>query len=405
MNYKNVMTREQELILKLLREALLAGTGSRFSGISEDTWHTVIGIADEHAVLPMLYDVLEPHFGRMRAQDRGRVQERTLVCVRQYYFLSYLTANVLHALWEENIPAVVFKGVSAASFYPHPAYRKSGDIDLFLPDRTTLKRAEDVVRRFGFHRLSQQTTVYHVEFWRESGPELELHTFLTEPFESERTNREIEQVIRSGSLGMQEFESEGGRFQTFADAGIAFSLLVHMLHHYMRSGFGLKFLADWVVFWNAHPGEDDPAKNAYRKMVLFCGIDGFSDVVTGVCRRYLGLDSPGLCSSSDDGLCREFIEDVFQSGEFGGEDSSRMVALQGDSPVSYLREFHHRTRLNFPNASRFPILYPALWAVALVRFLKNNRTIRHTGLTSVMREAGRRGEISKKMHLFDRKCH
>lgn len=398
------MKREDELVLKLLCAAICGSDVPENITISADSWSVILDVADRNAVLPMLYDALEPYFPRMHEKDRKRVQEKTLSCVRQYYYLSYLTSNVQSALWKEGIEAIVFKGVSAAAFYPHPAYRKSGDIDLFLPSsgQDVMHRAETVLRRFGFYRKSEQTTVYHIEFLNESGPELELHTLLSEPFESERTNRAIEKIIRSGNLGVQEMESEGKHFQTFGDAGNAFSLLIHMLHHYVRSGFGLKFLADWVVFWNRHPASDDPVKSSYREMVLSCGIDGFSDAVTGVCERYLGLYSPGLAGMEDDALCREFMEDIFRSGEFGEGDSSRMVALGNNTLPGYLREFQHQTKLNFPRASAFWLLYPVLWARTLFRFLKNNRKVRHTSLESVMREAGKRGEMSSRMHLFEK---
>lgn len=398
------MKREEKLVLKLLCAAICGSDVPENITISADSWSAVLAVADRNAVLPMLYDVLEPYFSRMHEKDRKLVQEKTLSCVRQYYYLSYLTANVQRALWGAGIQAVAFKGVSAAAFYPHPAYRKSGDIDLFLPSagRVVMKGAETVLHRFGFYRKPEQTTVYHIEFLNDSGPELELHTFLSEPFESERTNRAIEKIIRSGALGVQEMKSEGERFRTFGDAGTAFSLLIHMLHHYVRAGFGLKFLADWVVFWNGHPDPDDPVKSAYREMILSCGIDGFSDAVTGICEKYLGLHSPGLAGTEDDALCREFMEDIFRSGEFGEGDASRMVALGNNTLLGYLREFQHQTKLNFPGASAFWPLYPVLWARTLFRFLQNNRKVRHTSLGSVMREAGKRGEMSRRMHLFEK---
>lgn len=398
------MRREEELVLKLLRAAICGADIPEDIAISADNWSNILAICEKNAVLSMLYDVFTPYFSQMHGEDRKRVRERTLSCVRQYYYLSYLTANVQRALSEENIEALVFKGVSAAAFYPHPAYRKSGDIDLFLPaaGREVMQRAETVLHRFGFYKRAEQTTVYHVEFLNDRGPELELHTFLSEPFESERTNRAIGEVIQSGALGIQEMVSEGENYKTFGDAGIAFSLIIHMLHHYVRSGFGLKFLADWVVFWNRHPDPDDPVKSTYREMVRSCGIDGFSDAVTGVCERYLGLHSPGLAGTEDDALCRDFMEDIFRSGEFGEGDPSRVVALEGNGILSYLREFQHQTRLNFPRASRCGVLYPVLWVRTLFRFLGNNRSVRHTSLGNVMREAGRRGKMSGRMHLFEK---
>lgn len=377
-----------------------------------EKWHKVTDIAERNAILPLLYEEMAPRFPEMREADREMVQNRTLTCVRQYYFMSFMASNVIRALWEADIPVVVFKGVSAAAYYLQPAYRKSGDIDLYLlrqtePDGTPadfsgqIGRAEDVLRRFDYQKDERQTTVYHVVFSRPEGPEIELHTFLSEPFSDQKTNEAIRNIQRSGVLGHRKTESEGEPFEVFGDAGEAFSMMIHMLHHFMRSGFGLKFLADWTVFWNAHPKEDDPVRAQYLRMVRDCGIETFSHIITGICARYLGLQMENARFSKEDRqLGDDLLEDIFKSGEFGEADAARTVALTGGDIGSFLREFQHRTRLNFPRASRYPALYPALWLATLIRFLRNNRTVRHTSLRKVLTGAEKRGKLTARLRLF-----
>lgn len=413
------MTEEERQVLELLRlsiqkenEDKAERPQGRFVN-NADKWHEVIGIADQNAVLPLLYEELEPYFSEMREPDRERIKQRTLICVRQYYFMSSMAANVIRALWKENIPVVVFKGVSAAAYYPHPAYRKSGDIDLYLLRQTKnesladfqgqIDRAEEVLKQFGYRKDGRQTTVYHVVFSRSTGPEIELHTFLSEPFSDKKANKAILKIQRSGVLGHRKMEAEGESFEVFDDAGVAFSMMIHMLHHFMRSGFGLKFLADWTVFWNAHPKEGDPVKQRYLHLVRACGMETFSHIITGICVRYLGLRMEGIrFSKTDRQLCNDLLEDIFKSGEFGDTDLTRTVALDGEGIVSFLKEFQHRTKLNFPEASRYWVLYPAMWFCTLIRFLRNNRTVRHTSLRKILNGAEKRGRLTEQLQLFRR---
>lgn len=412
------MTKEERQVLEFLRLSIQKENGGkaerppgRFVD-NADKWHEVIDIADQNAVLPLLYEELEPYFPEMWEPDRERIKQRTLICVRQYYFMSSMAANVIRTLWKADIPVVVFKGVSAAAYYPHPAYRKSGDIDLYLLRQIKkdgspadfqgqIDRAEEVLKQFGYRRDERQTTVYHVVFSRSTGPEIELHMFLSEPFSDKKTNKAILKIQRDGVLGHKKVEAEGDCFEVFDDAGPAFSMLIHMLHHFMRSGFGLKFLADWTVFWNIHPNEDDPVRQQYLSLVRACGMETFSHIITGICVRYLGLRMENVhFSKTDRQLCDDLLEDIFKSGEFGDTDLTRTVALDGEGILSFLKEFQHRTKLNFPEASRYWLLYPALWFCTLIRFLRNNRTVRHTSLRKILTGAEKRGKLTERLQLF-----
>ena len=184
-------------------------------------------------------------------------------------------------------------------------------------------------------------------------------------------------------------------------AGQAASLLLHMLQHFLRAGFGLKLLCDWTAFWNALPPETDMAR--YERFVDAAGMRGFADMVGGVCAAWLGLrpEKLKLSRSFDADTLRAFLREVFDAQEFGRSSSRRMVMVRG-GPIGYVREFHHQTRLNFPRAGRCPLLWPALWCATLARFLRNNRTVRGTTLGAVLAETQRRSRLMEPLALFQR---
>ena len=96
----------------------------------------------------------------------------------------------------------------------------------------------------------------------------------------------------------------------------------------------------------------------------------------------------------------EFMKEILEAEEFGGSDKNRMVMLEGTGLWAYVKEFHHQMHLNFPRAGKCFLLWPALWLITLVRFLRNNRTIRGTSAGEILREAHRRSDLIKKLKLF-----
>ena len=65
-------------------------------------------------------------------------------------------------------------------------------------------------------------------------------------------------------------------------------------------------------------------------------------------------------------------------------------------------EFHHQMHLNFPRADKCFLLFPVLWVVTLVRFLRNNRRVREVSLAQVLRTADRRSRQMELLGLFQK---
>ena len=210
----------------------------------------------------------------------------------------------------------------------------------------------------------------------------------------------------------------GVTFNLTTDAYQAFYLLLHMLQHFLRAGFGLKLLCDWVVFWKkGMPGEE---QQLYKKLITESGLKGFSDVVTAACVEYLGLPEENVSflksnlkedtaevsgkgvRTAGDTLQAAFLRDVLDSEEFGKTSEDRMVAVRGSGFGAYTREFHHQMHLNFPRAGKYFLLWPLLWCMTLVQFLRNNRKIRHTSVRAVLENAKSRGELVKRLFLFEK---
>lgn len=371
--------------------------------LSEDEWERLLRKAERHAVLSLLYDsLLEQALSQSQRESAERVARKYVL---QNYRLCYYTYLAVEKLKEHGVLSVVLKGVSAAACYPTPELRKSGDIDLLIPHTEQLIPASDALLELGYTVLEIQQAHHHLAMRHHSGIEIELHCMLSEPFDNAEINGYLDRCLTQIPEHIEQREIMGYLFPVLKDGYQAYTLLLHMLQHFLRSGFGLKLLCDWVLFWNRSVAEEEV--QLYLKLVQESGISGFSRMVTSLCVLYLGLD--GHCD-----LCRDmpalmeeadvvgFVEDILEAEEFGKSDKDRMVALRGTSPMDYIREFHHAMHLNFPKAGKVFLFWPALWGVTLFRFLRNNRRVRGVTTAKIIKKAGARSGRMKQLRLFSK---
>ncbi|MBR1854040.1 MAG: nucleotidyltransferase family protein [Lachnospiraceae bacterium] len=391
---------EGDRLLSLLARALQDSTENT---LADCDWAALVELAAKHGVVSLIYEELRAQKVPQAALIRAEGLSQTVV--RQNYRLLYLSWQIQQAMGEQGIRTALLKGAGTASFYPVPELRKSGDIDLLLLDPGDLEQATKCLERLGFRRKEWQPALHHIVYvlMTEGGKqeiEAELHTMLAEPFDDSRINALLERQVGQATKHLQTVQVMELPLQILDPAYHAYELLLHMLQHFLRSGFGLKLLCDWVVLWN---GEISPAmQEEYLGLVKECGIKKFSDLVSLTCVNGLGLPAERIAfMKPDTGLETElFLAELLSAEEFGKTSKDRMVALRGNSPWDYVREFHHQMRLNYPRAGKCILFWPVLWFMTLVRFLINNRRIRKVSLGAVLKTAGQRGKLIKNLQLF-----
>lgn len=394
------LSASEEHLLDSLKGILTGEQTISRLNLSPEEWDEILGMADRHVVLSFLYDYLmEQELSEVQKQFVTQTARKTVL---QSYHLLWCTHMVVEKLKERGITAVVLKGAATAENYPVPELRKSGDVDLLIPIEEQMPLARDVLLEHGFVVEEEQLAQHHLVMRSCEGIELELHSMLAEPFDNSEINNYLRDCLSDILPHIEQQNIMGYDLPVLSDGYHAFELLLHMLQHFLRSGFGLKLLCDWVVFWNRPVAEDETS--LYCKLVEECGLTGFSRMITSVCVIYLGLqENSGLCSRiqlMEEADAISFIKDIFEAEEFGKSGKDRMVALRGTSLTDYVREFHHQMHLNFPKAGKVFLIWPVLWGITLCRFLYNNRRIRGVTAKEILNKAKKRSDRMEQLHLF-----
>lgn len=367
--------------------------------LESEEWSTLVRMAEKQGILPCLYTEL---CEKQNIQEnlKHMVEVAAKRTVQQQYRLLFLGKYLTGLFMEHQIPTVLMKGVTIGAYYPVPELRKSGDVDLLLLNAGDVERAKTILKQEGYTVDSEQHALHHIGFSTPEGIEIELHTMLAEPFDNEKTNTCLKEALQEAAKFAETAEIMGVELPVLPKAYFAFELLLHMLQHFLREGFGLKLLCDWVLLWQKEWSNQE--KEIYLNLLSRAGIRGFSDTVTLTCVHYLGL-SESLISWMDikgNYPVEEFMRETFDAEEFGKSNKNRMVVMRGTGLFDYVREFHHQMQLNYPKAGKCFLLWPVLWIMTLLRFMNNNRKLRRTSTGDILKEAKRRSRMMREIRLF-----
>lgn len=398
--------KEERIILKLLRVSLNREEQADWTGIpgkeEKEFWEEVIRLAGTHAVVSLMYDTLSSG-GMLPDALMKSVEASSRITVRSNYRLLFLTKYITEFLWQNNIRAITLKGAATSSLYPVPELRKSGDVDILIAEDEACARACRLLRQEGYLPAGEQLTLHHMELKSEEGISIEVHGLLAEPFDSQAVNQYLKRLLPEYEKHTVQNDYWGFPIYQPSDGYHAFYLILHMLQHFLRAGFGLKNLCDWVVFWNREIEEAE--KDVFVKMIRESGTEGFVELLTAACVRYLGLGEERVRFLIHRKISEEeleaFMKEILEAGEFGKAQSNRMVVMRGTGIGAYIREFHHQMRLNYPKAGRVFLLWPFLWLMTLQRFVRNNYTVRRISGREILKKAARRSRLVERMRLFE----
>ena len=375
--------------------------------IEESDWKELMDLATENSVTGLLYEILKD-YNKIPEESFKDIERNTVrLCKRNYRYLVE-SVQINRLFRKADIPFCILKGLAAAEYYPIPDVRKSADLDILLTEPNDVNKVLNLLEKHGYDVEEEQIANHHVKLRNKDKYLLEVHTMLAEPFDNKKTNKFLEKLLPDCKNHIVTKSIMGVELPVLEDGYHAYELLMHMLQHFLRAGFGIKMLCDWVVFWNR--GTDEKNREYYLKLVKDSKVKGFSDTITRVCVKYLGLKREAVCwmdlydknksREEYDAEAESFVKEIMEAGEFGkGKD--RMVAIRGDGLFDLVREFHHQMHLNFPRAGKCFLLWPVLWTITLIRFLNNNKKIRSVSSKEVFESARKRGKLVKSMHLFE----
>lgn len=371
--------------------------------IPEEEWSSLLQFAKKHYTTAAFIPYLEAD-----KNEQTRILKKQLkMLLYNYYQIEHFTRMVVSLLEKNQIPCILMKGISLAAYYPEPEYRKLGDVDIYINDKMALKRAEEVLTENGFieeSEISNHHLTYRYTFAKTGRTYLlELHFNMVGVYHYEPANQVVDAVFSHAGLQGESQQIKGYTYQVLPPTEYVFYMLHHMLKHYLYSGFGIRLLCDFTLYMEARQDEID-----FDRIHQWCRkshMMHFYETILESCRNYLGL-SRGIDRTihGDDEISRKFIEKILAEKDVGSADKTTLVGSGTYEKVhlgTYIKEGHLQMKVRFKRLGKYPVLWPVLWVITFVCFVRNTYKLRNTTVRETLRTFRKKNEELQLIPIFE----
>ena len=397
------MKQYQALFLQILRAAIHGEYITESIPLSRD----LLELADRQYVLPMICETVHPSVsakgGLFIYYKKIAVDSTVLQYVKSKEILPYYSALVRNGLH----PLVV-KGMVCRQLYPHPEERLSVDEDILIP-AGEMEQCDRLLKSMGMQpdpEAPAGSRNFEVSYYdHEKGQYLEVHTSLFDPaselfsgwnaFFSDCYVQPRKRVIYDTDIW------------TLPDTDHLFYLILHVLKHFLHSGFGIRQVCDICLFSCANAGSID-----WERLRERCGKVHSIPFVTALFKigcQYLLSEAQADILRSRWSMEPEqdtdaLLSDILEGGITGNSSLDRLhsssMTLQaamgkGDMADRVLRTvFPSAKELSkrYPYLEKAPALLPAAWISRIMEYMRESR-IRDKGggnASETVRIAGER---------------
>ncbi len=255
-----------------------------------------------------------------------------------------------------SVPYTILKGTSAAQYYPYPEYRAMGDIDI-ITDREGFEQAYQDLLNNGYREIKKLNREISLE---KDGIIVELHRFfasLNDPKQSKYLDDLIIKNITPSHV--------------LPDLINGLVLLEHIGQH-LEHGLGLRQVLDWMMFVDRCLPDEKWAE--FKNMAKNLGLKKLAVIVTHMCVLYLGLKERQWSKDADETVCKQLMEYILSSGDFGNKWTSDLHVGQTiftyvRGPVSTYKWLQERGLYNWKAAQRHAFLRPFAWIYQAKRYI------------------------------------
>ncbi len=317
--------------------------------------------------------------------------------------------TLVNFLNENGYKYIILKGLSSASYYENPDMRMLGDVDFLIDKSKTQEIAEKIQSDLGYSRHTELEHICHVTMTKGRAA-IEMHFEIPGIPHGENGEyvRDFVENILSDTQGTTLDQCE---FTAPSHLYHGVIILLHMLHHMVSEGLGLRHLCDWGAYVNKTANMafwDTEFVPFLKKINLFT----YASVMASVCKKYFGIDMPEALSVADDEICEEIISDILQSGNFGNKDeqyhqSGLLVSENGKDSMNkstfsvLFGKLDAGVKAHWPFLKKWKILLPFAYIYFTLKYYFKVITGKRPSLTSLMPEANRRKELYKKLEIYE----
>lgn len=235
---------------------------------------------------------------------------------RTHIHVDRCAAEAVGRLSDEGIEATLLKGQAYARAYPRPDMRQCGDIDLYVGEKNYYP-AYEAVKRFGWKCEEKFLPKAKHYGCRINGVRIELHR-IAGILSSDSADRKFKQWSNEQiSKSDRDVPIAGKNISVPTPIFDIVFVFLHLYHHFLNGGIGLRHLCDWTMLMHAHSKEIDTREleQKLKEFRLMRAWQFFAPIAV----EYLGLPASEcpLYSNRYSRHAERIISTILKDGNFG----------------------------------------------------------------------------------------
>lgn len=287
------------------------------SCVSEINWQELLAFAKKQTIVGIYWQGIQKLGDFANKPSENDVMEwmgeyQKIVCRNSK--VDKAVTNLSQLLKDNGIGFFVFKGQTVAQSYPVPESRTSGDIDFYIFKKDWNKATVILGKNV---EIKDHYSFRHLDFEMEGIP-FEMHYHIT-VFGSHRTQTYWDEMIESYfDEILDHVEINGESIPTLPPTTYCIYLFIHLYHHFLKEGVGLRQFIDWMMFIKAKHEEVIRAEldAKLHKIGLYKAFKAFGCILVDT----LGLDGivfPYVLTDYDRKYEDKILSIVLEYGNFG----------------------------------------------------------------------------------------
>ena len=338
--------------------------GRKTKPVTEVDWELLLRLARIHQIEAILYSQCKEMIPVSLAEPLKRAYHFTLA---SYMKRQAEMAKISSLLEAHHISFFVLKGAIVKDYYPQPALRTMGDVDIVV-------HPED---REAVHELLLQNGFMNVNHHRDQSWHYAKNNLNYELHDRLMYDEDI------NATELKDFFNDCWRFGCNGKLDASFHflfLLAHLRSHLMKCGIGLRQFMDLTVMAQKEKSLDWPW---IEERLNSLGLLQFAQTCFAFIYRWVDVDLPLKSVKLDDSFFAKATESILNGGVFGTntEGSFENIAINAarGSGAPQILMMKRAVQTVFPSYKtlsgndhyRFldgkPLLLPAAWGYRLYR--------------------------------------
>jgi len=396
---------EKRILLNLLARSF--GSEEVISGAETADYAAIARESRDQAVLAIAFDNAHVYKEFIPDKVYAAWKRQAVTTLARNEQVVSAQDGLCELLSRNNVPYTIIKGNCAAAYYPKPEQRTLGDVD-FLISHEIKDSTHTLMMESGYTEPNLGSD-YHIAYIKDT-VHIELHwevAGLPHGEVGERLRRYFDNAVERAVPA----DVDGHSFVSPAPAMHGVIILLHMVHHMVGVGLGLRHLYDWAAFVEKS-GEEPFWEEELLPFLNEIGLSDYAFIMTRVAAKYLGTACPAWCGECEDELCEAIIEDFFASGNFGSKDKTRASGAgifvdqrttgQKRGRIGYLFHILHTTTLKlYPITRKLPVLYPFIMVYRVLNFIWLRITGKRVAIGKMFNVAEARGELYDRLKIYE----